>query len=114
MSPESRENIPSEFLELPAENMVYVRNLGWVKWLQWWNLVKRTDKETVLIEQRCVVVIFCWLLLNWSINASMDHGDVHACMELHPQRAVLTHGKAAQSATLFVSTIQLINSTAFC
>ena len=34
------ENIPSEYLELPAVNMVYVRKLGWMRELQCWNLVK--------------------------------------------------------------------------
>ena len=34
------ENIPSEWLGLPAVNMMYVRKLRWVQKLQRWNLVK--------------------------------------------------------------------------
>ena len=43
MSPELWENTPSEFLELPAVNVVYVRKLGREQLLQWQNLVKRHD-----------------------------------------------------------------------
>ena len=66
-------NIPSECLELTAENMVYdVGKLGWVQRLQRWDLVKLISVIGKFCTYRTMACAGCsfLLLLNRSINAS--------------------------------------------
>ena len=74
MSAGGVENISLEYLELLAENMVYVRKLGWVPKLQRRNLIDlqsatgwvlEASKKIVLTEKWRGAVTLCWLLLRY-------------------------------------------------